>query len=177
MKKRNKLLPVLGMKKNNAYITKGTYGMLTYILGISYGMYSGLVIPVLHVDSVKQFQLFTLTYIISLYPGVIWQACIVFQKKPLLLPWQASPLSLLKIPALVHTFANLDIWDPHPLVISNNLEMCMDIFWLAFYLWGREGVEIFRFSSYYRNPKIGFDLCWQTTTLYTYHYMYMHILG
>lgn len=69
--KRNKLLPVLGMKKNNAYITKGTYGMLTYILGISYGMYSGLVIPVLHVDSVKQFQLFTLTYIISLYPGVI----------------------------------------------------------------------------------------------------------
>lgn len=69
MKKRNKLLPVLGMKKNNAYITKGTYGMLTYILGMSYGMYSGLVIPVL--DSVKQFQLFTLTYIISLYPGVI----------------------------------------------------------------------------------------------------------
>lgn len=69
MKKRNKLLPVLGMKKNNAYITKGTYGMLTYILGISYGMYSGLVIPAL--DSVKQFQLFTLTYIISLYPGVI----------------------------------------------------------------------------------------------------------
>lgn len=52
------------MKKNSAYITKGTYGMLVYVLGISYGMYSGLVIPVL--DSVKQFQLFTLTLSLSI---------------------------------------------------------------------------------------------------------------
>lgn len=54
------------MKKNSAYISKGTYGMLTYmyVLGISYGMFSGLVIPVL--DSVKQFQLSTLTLSLSI---------------------------------------------------------------------------------------------------------------
>lgn len=51
MKKRNKLFFVFGMKKNNVYIIKGIYGMLIYIFGISYGMYSGLVIFVL--DFVK----------------------------------------------------------------------------------------------------------------------------